>query len=100
MSLDPDKTELPVGDSPAVNVPVFSCHVYVVHNAGAVRARVANLAGIEKTAADERTALLHVVAEFKQRMEALLQAGEPIPWLEPIARREPDELERLIAVHL
>ena len=82
-------------------VPVFGCTVYISTGAsGGVRARVANLAGIECTAASEREALGAIVAAFKKRISELMQGDAPIPWIEPPVAAEPDEQQRFIPVHL
>ena len=66
-----------------VEVPVFSCVVYVSKNgAGGVHARVANLAGFECDAANEREALSKLVSAFKQRVVELTAGKMPIPWIE------------------
>ena len=81
-------------------VPVFSCIIYVSTNAGGVQARVANLAGIECTAASERDALGKIIPAFKRRVGELMQGGTPIPWIEPPTPAKPDEQTRFIPVHL
>ena len=82
-------------------VPVFNCIVYVSPSAdGGVRARVANLPGIECSGANEREALGKVVAAFKQRASELLQSGNPIPWIEPPFAVKAGEQQRFIPVHL
>ena len=84
-----------------VAVPVFNCIVYVSRDdAGSVRARVANLAGLEFTAGSEREALGKIVPAFKQRVIDLLSSKTPIPWMDPPAPPEAGEQKRLIAVHL
>ena len=83
------------------SVPVFSCVVYISPaRVGGVHARVANLYGIEATAANEREALAKVVPLFKQRIAELMGSGKEIPWLEPPAEIAPEEQERLVPVHL
>ena len=85
----------------AVPVPVFNCLVYVLRDpAGGVRARVANLAGFECTAASEREALGKLVAAFKQRISELTQTQQSIPWIDPPPPVESGEQQRFIAVHL
>jgi len=100
MSQPDSHGELPLSEASPANVPVFACHVFVTCGEGAVTARVANLAGIELTAANERMALAKIVATFKQQVAARLEQGQPIPWLDPIADIRPGEQPRLIAVHL
>ena len=85
---------------PAANVPVFSCLVYVSQQEGGVRARVANLAGIEFIAGTERAALGKIVPAFKQRLVEFMQGDEPIPWVEPPSPIEPGEQKRFVPVHL
>lgn len=82
-------------------VPVFNCIVYVSRNMeGGVRARVGNVTGLACTAMSEREALANIIRAFKQHLTGLLQSGDPIVWVDPPSRREPDEQERFIAVHL
>lgn len=82
-------------------VPVFSCIVYVSTNAGGgVQARVANLAGVECTAASERDALGKIIPAFKRRVGELMQGETPIPWIEPPTPAKPGEQTRFIPVHL
>ena len=83
------------------DVPVFSCIVYVSPAAGGgVRARVANLAGLESSAASEREALAKIVRAFKERVGELLRGNSPIPWIEPPSPASPGEQQRFIPVHL
>ena len=91
---------LPIGAADQPAVPVFSCHVYVERTAGQTRARVANLADLATTAADERTALAELVTAFKRRVSEHLQRGETIPWVDPMEPAGPNEQVRLIPVHL
>ncbi|HEY1602924.1 MAG TPA: hypothetical protein VGG64_25185 [Pirellulales bacterium] len=88
-------------DSKPDDVPVFGCVVYVslVDGVG-VRARVANLAGLESTAGSERDALRKIVAAFKQCVAEHLRGGTPIPWIDPPVAAESHEQQRLIPVHL
>ena len=88
-------------DSKPTDVPVFSCLVYVRRgDDGSVQARVANLSGIQDTAATERGALGKVVSAFKQRVAELVRSASPIPWIDPPLPAEADEQQRFIAVHL
>lgn len=97
---DPLGNEFVIGDSSAP-VPVYSCIVYLSADDGpGVRARVANLEGLECRAMSEREALNRIVAAFKQRISELLQSETPIPWVEPISAAEPGEKKRFIPVHL
>lgn len=83
------------------DVPVFQCRVYVKRlEGGRVRARVANLSGLEFEAAGERDALLRVVREFKASVGERLERGEEIQWLDPPVAMEAGEVARLVAVHL
>ena len=87
--------------SQRADVPVFNCIVYVSPDAGGgVRARVANLPGIECTAASEREALGKIVPAFKQRIGELMHSETQIPWIEPPTPAEPGEQKRFIPVHL
>jgi hypothetical protein len=65
-----------------------------------VRARAANLAGLECTAASEREALAKLIPDFKQRVGEFLDRGAPIPWIEPTPPAEPGEQVRFVPVHL
>ena len=97
-----EAADLQVGDhAKSGDVPVFSCIVYVSPSArGGVRVRVANLAGLECTAASEREALAKIVPAFKQRVAELIQSEASIPWIEPPTPAEPGEQKRFIPVHL
>ena len=91
----------PPRHSKPADVPVFDCIAYVSPDAdGGVRARVANLPGLECTAASEREALGKLVAAFKQRVSELTQSETPIPWIDPPAPAESEEMQRFIPVHL
>jgi hypothetical protein len=97
---DPRGYEFLIGEG-AASVPVFSCVVYLsTHDGPGVRARVANLAGLQCHAATEREALSQIVAAFKHRVSELLQSETPIPWVEPISSAEAGEQTRFIPVHL
>ncbi|MFP6614400.1 MAG: NAD(P)H-binding protein [Pirellulales bacterium] len=95
-------TDLHVSDQwHSVDVPVFGCIVYVSSDdRGGVRARVANLAGLDCTATTEREALAKIVPAFKQRIAELLQSKAAIPWIDPPVLLESDERKRFIPVHL
>jgi hypothetical protein len=89
------------GRSQPVQIPVFNCLVYISANAGGgVRARVANLPGLECTAGSERAALGKIVPAFKQRIAELMSTGTPIPWIAPPTHAEAGEQTRFIPVHL
>ena len=94
--------DLNVSDhSQPVQVPVFSCLVYISANAGGgVRARVANLPGLECTAGSERAALGQIVPAFKRRIAELMHGETQIPWIEPPTSAEAGEQTRFIPVHL
>jgi hypothetical protein len=98
----PPATPLNVSAASApVPVPVFNCIVHVMQlPTGGVRARVANLSGLECEAPHERAALATLVKQFKQQVITLMQAGQPIPWIEPPQPAEPGEQQRFIPVHL
>lgn len=83
-------------------VPVFDCQVYLgpAPSPGQVRARVANLPGIEVLAPSEREALRLAATAFKRAVTAYTESGQPIPWLVPPAQREPQEQPRRLPVHL
>jgi hypothetical protein len=82
------------------DTPVFNCIVYLAVDAGGMRARVANLPGLECTAAGEREALGKIVTAFKQRVAQLIHSKTPIPWIEPPLPAEPTEQKRFVPVHL
>ena len=97
-----DDVDLNVSDrAQRVDVPVFNCIVYVSPAAGGgVRARFANLPGLEVTAASEREALGKIVPAFKRRIVELMQSKTQIPWIDPPAAAEAGEQTRFIPVHL
>ena len=101
---DTESTDLDLnvsGRSQPVQVPVFSCLVYISPDAGGgVRARVANLPGLECTARSERAALGKIVPAFKQRIAELMSTGTPIPWIDPPTPAAAGEQTRFIPVHL
>ena len=83
------------------NVPVFSCIVYLSSDdCGQVRARVANLPGLQCVAASEHQALATLVPAFKKRLVELMQTDTPIPWIDPPVASEPEEQQRYVPVHL
>lgn len=104
--MDPNQSGLPITGAKPVNVPAFTCIVYVSSavdsgqaDAG-VTARVANLGDIQFTAPTERDALSKIVPAFKERVTQHLSKNEPIPWIEPASPMESYEQERLLPVHL
>ena len=82
------------------DVPTFNCLVHVCSVDGGVRARVANLDGIEITASDERTALSKIVPAFKAKVQQILADQESIPWIEPPLPANDEEQTRFIPIHL
>ncbi len=99
---DPASQKLPesLASAPAP-VPVFNCVVYLASlPGGTVRARVANLAGLECEGQNERAVLQAIVAAFKRRVAELLTNGAEIAWIEPPQAADADERVRLIGVHL
>ncbi len=82
------------------DVPTFNCIVHVRRTADGVKARVANLEGIEFIAPDERSALSKIVPAFKATLQELLGSNKEIPWLEPPSAASEDEQTRYIPVHL
>ena len=101
MTSDDSNEKLPVSPkSLPPTVPTFGCVVYVRRDKAGVTVRVANLAGIEATASDERAALGMIVPAFKERVAQLLQDKQEIPWIDPPVAAEADEVKRFIPVHL
>ena len=82
------------------DIPTFTCIVHVSPTSNGVKARVANLDGIEMVATDERTALSRIVPAFKARVQQFLNDGVEIPWQEPPHTANEEEQTRLIPVHL
>lgn len=100
MTSQSDHNPLPLGDS-QVNVPTFGCVVYVSKLAnGQTLARVANLSGLTATAASEREAFAKLVPSFKQFVRDKLEAGESIPWIDPLPELAVAEQRRFLPVHL
>ena len=96
----PDVGDLSKHVIPA-DVPVFNCLVYVGPlPGGGVRARVANLAGLQVEASSERQALTRIVPAFKQRVSEFMNAQSAIPWIDPPPEPEEGEATRFIPVHL
>ena len=90
-----------VNFSKPVDVPVFSCIAYVSPETdGGVRVRVANLMGLECTAASEREALGKIVSAFKMCVAEQIRNETPIPWIEPPSPAQEGEQIRYIPVHL
>jgi len=88
--------------SDPVSVPVFSCRLFVApkNPEGVVVARCANLENVRGEGDSERAALQKAVAAFKA--QAVKHEGDPnkMPWIDPPLTAEPNEQERLMAVHL
>lgn len=91
--------QISIGDcSP---VPVFNCHIAVKKDAisGGISGRVANFPGIEAAGTSERDILQSLARQFKQAVEKLHQANEPIPLIDdPLIL--PDESQRFLPIHL
>jgi hypothetical protein len=86
---------------PTGGVPTFGCVVFVAaREGGGVRARVANLGGLDCEAESERAALAKLIPAFKQRVGEILARGEPVPWIEPVPEPAPGEQRRFVPVHL
>lgn len=98
----PPRPPLPLDEaSKRADVPTFRCLVYLARTeSGGVKARVANLPGIECRVANEREALAAIVPLFKQRIIEWLASETPIPWIEPSEPLAPGEQKRMIPVHL
>ena len=96
---DPPKLSI-TSDSDEVSVPTFGCIVYVSKVDGGVKARVANLAGLESVGGSERDALSKLVPAFKKAIQATLMADEEVQWIDPPLPIGDDEQKRFIPVHL
>lgn len=98
-----DQPELPI-DHPSSNVPEvpsFGCIVYVSSTPkGRIKARVANLPGIEIEAASERDALTKIVKQFKNTIQDHIQAESTIPWIDPPSSIIEGEQKRFLPTHL
>ena len=88
--------------SPAGNVPVYNCHACLspADAEGWIAARSTNLPEVVARGKTQREALAALVAAFKAVVSRYHAAGHPIPWAEALAKTEPGEQERWIAVHL
>jgi hypothetical protein len=98
-----EQPKLPIDStrSPVPEVPAFGCIVYVRPvSAGRVIARVANLAGIEIEAANERDALTKIVPLFKSVVQGHLHSETTIPWIDPPSPIGENEQKRFLPVHL
>jgi hypothetical protein len=87
---------------PPVGVPVYNCIALVSRRGadGLVHARAANVADLRTSGASEREALQHLVGAFKIIVAQCVAEGRPPPLLEAPHAPQPEETERLIAVHL
>jgi hypothetical protein len=86
------------GDS----VPVFNCIVILTRDAesGRLRARVANLPGINAEGNAERELLMLLTKRFKAFVQECLQQNRRIPWIDPPDLPLAGEQQRFIPVHL
>ncbi|WP_233903172.1 hypothetical protein [Stieleria maiorica] len=95
----PARPGLPIGIDPA-NVPAFGCIVYFAREGDVFRGRVANLAGIEVTAASQREMLGQIVARFKSAVSDSLGKDETPAWIDPPAAKQAGESKLFLPVHL
>ena len=101
MPAQPDDNSLPLSETSGPRVPTFACLVYLSQDqSGAWVARVANLDGLQVTAATPRDAMARVCRQFKERVRTAYAAGETIDWIEPPEDPLAGELVRSIPVHL
>ena len=84
------------GDS----VPSFGCIVYLSTRSGVCHGRVANLEGIEASAADQRRLLGQIVARFKAVVAESLQNGDEPKWIDPPKEKREGESKVFLPVHL
>ena len=82
------------------DVPSFGCIVYLRNEDGVCRGRVANLAGIEGTASDQRALLGQIVARFKSVVGEAIAAGDEPPWIDPPEPKRDGESKVFLPVHL
>lgn len=83
------------------SVLVFNCPVIISRlDTGEIHGQVANLDGIESTAATEREVLQTIVNQFKKEMGKYIKVKQEPPWLEKPRTPLPDQVERMIPVHL
>jgi hypothetical protein len=95
-----EKPKFEITSPTGADVPAFTCIVYVSRADGNVSARVANLDGIQATAASEREVLAKVIPEFKKRVSELHSGGTEIPWIDPPKSPLEGEQKRIVPVHL
>lgn len=91
-----DPKKLPVDEPP----PAFGCIVYLSRQSNGMRARVANLQGIEATAGDQRALLGKIVQQFKAAVQEPIARGELPDWIDPPLAKQPDEQKVFLPVHL
>lgn len=88
---------LSAGETP----PAYGCIVYIRRlETGGVAARVANLAGLQVEASDERTALSKLVPMFRDKMAAAQASGEALDVDPDPPPPADDEVKRFLPVHL
>ena len=90
---------LPI-ESGEPTVPAFGCIVYFSNDGSHFRGRVANLAGIEATASNQRELLGQIVAQFKSAVSKSLAEGESPGWIDPPTEKREDEKKLFLPVHL
>jgi hypothetical protein len=102
MSLDPPSDQQkPLAEGVLrPDVPVFNCIVYIQKTPRGVHLHVANLAGIDCDAANEREGLAKIVSQFKQHTSEFHAESSTIPWIDPVPPPRSDEQTRFIPVHL
>ncbi len=91
-----DAKLLPIDDPP----PAFGCIVYLSRQSTGMKARVANLPGIEATAGDQRALLGKIVQQFKAAVQDPISRGEQPAWIDPPLPKQPDEQKVFLPVHL
>ena len=95
-----DNSGLPDIVSGKPEVPVFNCVVHLSKDdQGQVIAKVANFSAIECRGHSQRDVLSKIVPLFKERIGALHNSGESIPWTDP-ETPDTDTQVLLIPVHL
>ncbi|QEG22365.1 hypothetical protein [Mariniblastus fucicola] len=100
MSTNKDDNSLSLG-KPTPGVPTFACLIYLSQDdSGKSIARVANLGGLQASAASPRDAMMRVCREFKEIVRGAHAAGEEIDWIDPPMEPKPGEQVRSIPVHL
>ena len=97
--LGADGHSLPI-DPQSPPPPAFGCIVYLRNQNGQVHGRVANLAGIEAVAADQRAVLGELVRRFKQLVAQAIAAEETPDWIDPPEAKRDDERKLFLPVHL